>query len=280
MGSGRRSASNPPALKGLSEDLVLHRQHLYVANGVGLAVIDVSDESHPREVSSWDFPYRDGKPDIQQGWLEGVDLDGDTLYAALGPAGMATFDVLVPARPANLATIAPGTWGNEVVIEPQRKLLSFTGLEKFVLVDVTLPCYFYNSKFWWRGTDRSPTRKESTNYDFELEPIEIGPLEVHHVLLLVDADGCGWPDFGRRPRGLGPMCRRQRTPAEAGLRPALGTPEATPATGRITAIACTWPLLRWATKVMPYAPRAMPSPLRPTPRRGLPTAYTRCCARS
>jgi hypothetical protein len=135
---GPRATRRIP-LKGLSEDLVLHQQHLYVANGVGLAVIDVSAESRPREVSYWDFPYRDGKPDIQQGWVEGVDLDGDTLYAALGPAGMATFDVSVPARPVLLATITPGTWGNEVVIQPRRRLLSFTGLDKFSLVDVTDP---------------------------------------------------------------------------------------------------------------------------------------------
>jgi len=76
---GPRAARRIP-LKGLSEDLTLHRQHLYVANGVGLAVIDISDATNPREVSYWDFPYRDGKPDIQQGWVEGVDVDGNTLY--------------------------------------------------------------------------------------------------------------------------------------------------------------------------------------------------------
>ena len=52
---GPRATRRIP-LKGLSEDLVLHQQHLYVANGVGLAVIDVSAESRPREVSYWDFP--------------------------------------------------------------------------------------------------------------------------------------------------------------------------------------------------------------------------------
>jgi hypothetical protein len=133
---GPRAARRIP-LKGLSEDLLLHEQHLYVANGVGLAVINVSDETVPRELFYWDFPYREGKPDIQQGWVEGVDVDGNTLYAALGPAGMATFDVSAPAQPVHLATIAPGTWGNDVVVEPRRKLLAFTGLEKFSLVDVS-----------------------------------------------------------------------------------------------------------------------------------------------
>jgi hypothetical protein len=126
-------------LKGLSEDLALHANHLYVANGVGLAVVEVADAAAPREVAYWDFPYRDGKPDIQQGWVEGVDVAGNTLYAALGPAGLATFDVSAPAQPVHLATLAPGTWGNEVVVEPRRQLLAFTGQEKFALVDVHDP---------------------------------------------------------------------------------------------------------------------------------------------
>lgn len=48
-------------------NLVLHRQHLYVAKGVGLAVIDVSDATDPREVHCRDFPCRGGKPGMQPG---------------------------------------------------------------------------------------------------------------------------------------------------------------------------------------------------------------------
>ena len=101
--AGGPCAARRIPLKGRIEDLLLYEQHLYVANGVGLAVIDVSDETVLREVFYWDFPYREGKPDIRQGWVEGVALDGDTLYAALGPAGMATFDVSAPAQPVHLA---------------------------------------------------------------------------------------------------------------------------------------------------------------------------------
>jgi len=44
-----------------------------------------------------------------------------------------------PAQPVHLKTIKPGTWGNDVIVEPARKLLSFTGLSKFALVNVADP---------------------------------------------------------------------------------------------------------------------------------------------
>ncbi|MBM4091758.1 MAG: hypothetical protein FJ276_20375, partial [Planctomycetes bacterium] len=91
----RRIETRPKALPGesLAEDLTLHRNHLYVADGLGLAVMDVSDEDDPRQVFYWDYPYPGGVPDISAGWVEGVGVGGDTLYATLGPAGLATFDV-------------------------------------------------------------------------------------------------------------------------------------------------------------------------------------------
>ncbi|MHB8971418.1 MAG: hypothetical protein ACYC3X_08915 [Pirellulaceae bacterium] len=49
------------------KSLVLSRQHLYVAKGVGLAVSDVSDATDPREIHGRDFPCRRAKPDIQPG---------------------------------------------------------------------------------------------------------------------------------------------------------------------------------------------------------------------
>jgi hypothetical protein len=124
---------------GLSEDLTLYQNHLYVADGIGLGVIDVSDKNHPQQVFYWDFPYPGGSPNINQGWVEGVDAANGILYVALGPGGMATFDVSNPAQPVHLKTMTPGTWGNDVVVESTRKLVSFTGLSKFALVNVADP---------------------------------------------------------------------------------------------------------------------------------------------
>jgi len=125
-------------LKGLSEDLVLYGNHLYVANGIGLGVIDVADENNPNTVGYWDFPYT-SSPNINEGWVEGVALDRSILYVALGPAGMASFDLSNPKSPALLKTIKPGSWGNDVAVESTRKLLSYTGLEKFAIISITNP---------------------------------------------------------------------------------------------------------------------------------------------
>jgi len=124
--------------KELSEDLLLHRDHLFVADGIGLGVIDVRDERNPHRVAYWDFPYK-AQPDINEGWVEGVDRLGDTLFVACGPGGMAVFDVSAPATPRLLARVNPGTWGNDIAVEPRRKLAVYTGMDRFTLLDVSQP---------------------------------------------------------------------------------------------------------------------------------------------
>jgi hypothetical protein len=126
------------ALKQLSEDLLLHRGHLFVADGIGLGVIDVRDERNPRRVAYWDFPYP-AQPDINQGWVEGVGRLDDTLFVACGPGGMAAFDIRDPAAPRLLTRIDPGTWGNDITIESRRKLAAYTGMDRFTLLDVAEP---------------------------------------------------------------------------------------------------------------------------------------------
>ncbi len=138
--AGGPKATRRIPLKGLSEDLVLRGRHVYVANGIGLAVIDVSDEANPREVYYWDFPYS-GAPDINEGWVEGVEVDGDVLYAAVGPAGLAAFSLADPARPALLKKLQAGTspWGHDISVHAGRKLLAFSGKTRIVLMNVADP---------------------------------------------------------------------------------------------------------------------------------------------
>jgi hypothetical protein len=127
-------------LKGLSEDLALRGELLYVANGTGLAVVDVSDETNPREVHYWDFPYTAG-PNIQEGWVEGVEVSGATLFAAVGPAGLATFDLSEPARPQLLSIVKAGSspWGHDISVSPSGRVLAFSGASRIVLLDVSDP---------------------------------------------------------------------------------------------------------------------------------------------
>ncbi len=127
-------------LKGLSEDLLLRGGHVYVANGIGLATIDVSNPANPHEVHYWDFPYTT-TPDINEGWVEGVELAGDILYAALGPAGFGTFSLANPAQPVLLRKMKAGTstWGHDISVHAGRNLLAFSGSERIVLMNVADP---------------------------------------------------------------------------------------------------------------------------------------------
>jgi hypothetical protein len=137
--NGPRSTRRVP-LKGLSEDLVLRGQHVYVANGIGLATIDVSDPANPHEVHYWDFPYS-GAPNINEGWVEGVEVMGDILYAALGPAGFGTFSLANPSQPVLLKKMMAGTspWGNDISVHAGRRLLAFSGKTRIVLMNVADP---------------------------------------------------------------------------------------------------------------------------------------------
>jgi len=137
---GGPKASRRIPLKGLSEDLTLRGNYVYVANGIGLATIDVSDPANPREVHYWDFPYP-GAPDINQGWVEGVELADDILYAALGPAGFGAFSLANPAQPVLLKKMLAGTspWGNDISVHAGRKLLAFSGKTRIVLMNVADP---------------------------------------------------------------------------------------------------------------------------------------------
>jgi hypothetical protein len=126
-------------LKGLSEDLVLYKDHLYVANGLGLGVIDVSDEDNPREVYYWDFPY-DGPSSINQGWVEGVCESEGLLYVAALKGGLHIFDLADPAKPELISvTVIPGTAGHDVFVEPKRNLAAWGGTQKLAILDVSDP---------------------------------------------------------------------------------------------------------------------------------------------
>jgi hypothetical protein len=137
---GPRATRRIP-LKGLSEDLLLRGQYVYVANGIGVAVIDVSNEANPHEVFYWDFPYTGGTPDINEGWVEGVEVAGDILYAALGPAGFGTFSLANPAQPVLLKKLKAGTstWGHDISVHAGRNLLAFSGSARMVLMNVADP---------------------------------------------------------------------------------------------------------------------------------------------
>ncbi len=140
-------------LKGLSEDLLLYRQWLYVANGVGLAVLDIANPQNPCLVNYWDFPYPGGTPNINHGWVEGVEQSDGFLYAALGPAGLAVFSLQHPEQPEliHLMSVNSGAWGHDLSVHPGRKLLAYSGGSRLVLMsledkalpwpvaDITLP---------------------------------------------------------------------------------------------------------------------------------------------
>lgn len=136
-------------LKGLSEDLVLYKSHLYVANGQGLGVIDIADPQNPHEVHYWDFPYTD-KPSMKEGWVEGVDQADGILYAACGFGGFAVFSLAEPSRPELLTIVKPQPpnekkkkkyrmFGHDVSVFPSRNLLSFGGTDALALFDISDP---------------------------------------------------------------------------------------------------------------------------------------------
>ncbi|MFC1734709.1 hypothetical protein ACFL1X_01235 [Candidatus Hydrogenedentota bacterium] len=141
---GGPRATNRIDLKGLSEDMVLYENHLYIANGHGVGVIDVSDEENPHEVYYWDYPYENpNNKSVAAGWVEGVDQADGLLYVAVGGhqgrANMRIFDLKNPAKPALLSTIWPGTFVHDVTIEPKRKLIAYSGTNRWSLIDVSDP---------------------------------------------------------------------------------------------------------------------------------------------
>ncbi len=129
----------PIPLKGLSEDLVLYKKHLYIANGLGLGVIDVLDEDNPHEVYYWEFPY-DGPSSVSKGWVEGVCISDGLLYAATLKAGLHIFDLANPAKPELISvTVIPGSAGHDVFVEPKRKLAAWGGTQRLAILDVSDP---------------------------------------------------------------------------------------------------------------------------------------------
>lgn len=126
-------------LKGLSEDLVLYRKHLYVANGLGLATIDVSDEKNPHLVDYWDAPFK-LDAGLANGWFEGVQVYGDILYVAMGRAGIACFSLQNPAKPQHLNTInLDGAFCRDISIAKKGTLMGCAANEAFFLLDISSP---------------------------------------------------------------------------------------------------------------------------------------------
>jgi hypothetical protein len=137
-------------LGGLSEDLVLYRDHLYVADGHGVGTINVSDESNPHVTDYWRFPYV-GKPEVAKGWVEGVDILDGVLYVALGPAGLGVFDLTTPSRPKHITTFdlhsdplvkafgGQRLFGHDVSPHPVEKVISYGGTSALVMIDVSDP---------------------------------------------------------------------------------------------------------------------------------------------
>ncbi|MFC1735182.1 hypothetical protein ACFL1X_03630 [Candidatus Hydrogenedentota bacterium] len=132
-------------LKHLSEDLVMYKDHLYIANGTGLGVIDVFDEANPHEVCYWDYAYPagTGKKIVSQAWVEGVYLYKDLLYIAMGFGGIGVFDLKEPGEPELIGIFftdepRPGVHGRDIVINPERKIAVVAGLA-FSVLDLSDP---------------------------------------------------------------------------------------------------------------------------------------------
>lgn len=126
-------------LKGLSEDLVLYKKHLYVADGHGLGVIDVSDENNPHKVFYWDAPFK-MESGLATGWFEGVQVYGDTLYVAMGRAGIASFDLADPAKPRHFNTYKiDNAFCRDINLTNNGTLLGCASNEMLYLIDVSNP---------------------------------------------------------------------------------------------------------------------------------------------
>ena len=78
---------------GRTEDVAVQGHHAYVAVGLRLVVLDVSDPSAPQEIgSTTPFPQ----------FAEGVAVSGNTAYVAAGMAGLRIVDVSDPAHPVEV----------------------------------------------------------------------------------------------------------------------------------------------------------------------------------
>jgi len=87
---------------GVTDDIVVAGDLVYVAGGAGVQIIDLVDPAHPQLLSSYGTP----------GWPLGLDLVGSRLYVADGTdtsvfpyqigAGLLILDVSSPAAPAEL----------------------------------------------------------------------------------------------------------------------------------------------------------------------------------
>ena len=78
---------------GRTEDVAVQGDYAYVAVGLRLVVLDVSDPTAPAEIGST-MPFSE--------FVEGVTVSGSLAYVAAGTAGLWIVDISDPAQPAEI----------------------------------------------------------------------------------------------------------------------------------------------------------------------------------
>ena len=143
----RVAASAPTS--GSPYGLALEGEHLYIADGNGLRIADVSDPDHPVIVGSLPLPgyvigiavrasiaylclqqaglaivdvSNPSTPDLLStvatpGSPTGVAVSGGRAYVADGPAGIQVIDVSVPTSPLLEAALPLGGWASEIILD-------------------------------------------------------------------------------------------------------------------------------------------------------------------
>ncbi len=103
------------------QDLVYEGDYVYAATGLGVAAINVSRANRPTLVSFIPFPYPDNRPDIKHGWVEGISLNNDYIYAAAGGGGLWVIDYTSPHTPRTSALFSINSNINKTEYDPDYK---------------------------------------------------------------------------------------------------------------------------------------------------------------
>lgn len=94
--------SNPPSNSG---DLVVHGSCAYVISDDGFDVLDMSDPTSYNRVLSIDAE------------VEGLAIDNNSLYVAVGASGVAIFDISIPLSPVYIESIPTRDFANDVDVD-------------------------------------------------------------------------------------------------------------------------------------------------------------------
>jgi subtilisin-like proprotein convertase family protein len=111
--------SNLQHIRGISpehfaNDVAVSGQYLYLADGYLFRVYDITDPTHPIFRKSLSVIGGDVR---RQGWVRGIDLDGDIAYLANDARDLTLVDISDPLNPAEIRQLGAGGKGMGVAYE-------------------------------------------------------------------------------------------------------------------------------------------------------------------